>query len=47
MLAGTLAVLAGGPVNLLAKLALDLVAIVLFAVLAWRLRAGALRQAGE
>ncbi|HEY7021389.1 MAG TPA: hypothetical protein VH349_09755 [Ktedonobacterales bacterium] len=40
MLAGTLSVLAGGPIDLIGKLALDLVAIVLFAVLAWRLRGG-------
>ena len=40
MLAGTLTVLAGEPIDLLGKLALDLVAIVLFGVLAWRLRGG-------
>jgi hypothetical protein len=40
MLAGTLTVLAGEPIDLLGKLALDLVAIVLFGVLAWRLRDG-------
>jgi len=39
MLAGTLVVLAGEPIDILGKLVLDLVAIVLFAVLAWRLRA--------
>ena len=39
MLAGTLTVLAGEPIDLLGKLALDLVAIILFAILAWRLRA--------
>jgi hypothetical protein len=38
MLAGTLTVLAGEPIDLLGKLALDLLAIVLFGVLAWRLR---------
>jgi hypothetical protein len=43
MLAGTLTVLAGEPIDLLGKVALDLIAIVLFAVLAWRLRA---RRAG-
>lgn len=39
MLAGTLTVLAGEPIDLLGKLVLNLIAIVLFAVLAWRLRA--------
>ena len=43
MLAGTLTVLAGEPIDILGKLVLDLVAIVLFGVLAWRLRA---RRAG-
>ncbi len=43
MLAGALVVLAGEPIDILGKLALDLVAIVLFGVLAWRLRA---RRAG-
>ena len=44
MLAGTLTVLAGEPIDLLGKLALDLVAIVLFAILTWRLR---VRRAGQ
>jgi hypothetical protein len=39
MLAGTLVVLAGEPIDLLGKFVLDLVAIVLLAMLAWRLRA--------
>jgi hypothetical protein len=40
MLAGTLVVLAGEPIDILGKLALDLAAIVLFGVLAWHLRGG-------
>ena len=44
MLAGTLVVLAGEPIDILGKLALDLVAIILFGILAWRLRA---RHAGK
>jgi hypothetical protein len=43
MLSGTLVVLAGEPIDILGKLVLDLVAIVLFGVLAWRLRARRIR----